>query len=247
MYIELPIYTFLINTALYYINLRVYIKKIISSFDLDLVIRRGIVLRRRILFLGILFGGLESGVFSLEVEKLEYEEGLCVIRESISEWNLPWFNKYHVIAFVVNRLYIIYISEPWKNTVHELKCWSLLLSIIPASRSLFHASSHSHVSLAKFDPGRTYLRAIGWYIVCWVGYGFNLTDFCQSHTNIPHEETSLSHPPSPVFFLCPFLSFSCVLVVVQWNRYPRPFLRFSSQIMSGSWQSYFTKKIIIEN
>lgn len=35
----------------------VYQKPSVSSFDLDSVAQRGIALRRRILFLGILFGG----------------------------------------------------------------------------------------------------------------------------------------------------------------------------------------------
>jgi len=82
----------------------VHQKPIVSSFDFDLISIRNFVLRR-ILFLGILFGGLETGVFSLEVEKLEHEEGLCIIREK----NLL-FGKRHVVTFVVNHLEI-YVSE----------------------------------------------------------------------------------------------------------------------------------------
>lgn len=66
---------------------------------------------------------------------------------------------------------------------------SSLLSIIPVSRSFFtRLFIYGHVSLAKIDPGRTFLWSSGLLAdtLC-VGLvtGFNLTDlFCQSHIRI---------------------------------------------------------------
>lgn len=193
--------------------------------------QRGIALRRRILFLGILFGG--KLVFSHSGWKgWNMRRGGGAMHNSRKKFVIDLIN----IDFMsMNRTWILVNICFRKNRVHELKrFWNLFSypSFPPRFISRLFTQPHPWRNLIL----GALLRAIGWYIVCWVGYGFNLTDLYQSHTS----RGKTSFVPSSSFFLPHSSRAFCRRPVKSLSM-----VTFTLQISLDSWQSYFTKKITV--